>query len=934
MSTINKLQKQKIQIPKIPIVKLHPKPIAKPSQKPTQNLKSKPNKKPEIIKKDSNNQENKVKTKISKEINQNIDSEDNTVSINSTINEIFATSEVIQTFTNPLQKSIELTISFPLKAEIQLTKFVITIGDKTVISKVLPKEKAEEKYTDAIASGNTGFLSTLDETGKNYTINVGNILPKEKVKLISIFNQMISSQDMSYEFSFLEQYPCFIYEGNVVQSKKIIGKFILNTKSKITRLISPYMDENVKKTTNFKITFNENYTQATINFEKKMETENEKEKESINVMNKKAITNSIRRRRIMIGTYLVNNTLNNLQNSTFTKDSYPGIRNGFTPLSYFSFLFRTENMNKPMLYYQYDPEKKETAYCLNYVFTSKNIKNIPVPKIPDQDCNISYYTKYQENVMNDNPGLFIFLVDQSGSMRGNSIDLVKKALVLFMQSLPQKSYFQLIGFGTNFKKYNETPIEYNKESVKSILETIKYLQANMGGTNISSPLQDIFESKIYDNINLSRNIFLLTDGQVNNREQCINLISTNSNRFRIQAIGIGQDFDKVLIERAGKLGNGSSSFVEHINNINEVVIENLNKCLRPYLVNIKFGFANKSIMKNPIIINEPINNFTYQDEVISYAFILNDKNKIKFEDINEPIQVEMWANDPLNEIKESIKLLPNENIMKINNGDNLIKTIVGQSLKFNKELLNSEEKEISFAKKYQILSKNTALFGEILNSDTSQKTELIKVDINSQRKMPRALGSGVYRPMPNRRRMVGNAYTMNMMRPNKLLERGTNAVPQKKGIALNYVMTKSIRPTTGTLSKKTASKPLAKNVMNLLKKPSYEQKSDGTIRVVDEFNDILMAQDIIEGFWDENEETKILIKKIKGGYDKIMEYIKNKKINSDNLSKIMYTILAIYYIEKEKAKKIKEYRLVINKGKKYLLNQGFNYDEEIKKINI
>ena len=75
----------------------------------------------------------------------------------------------------------------------------------------------------------------------------------------------------------------------------------------------------------------------------------------------------------------------------------------------------------------------------------------------------------------------------------------------------------------------------------------------MGGTNISTPLKDIFSSKNYDNINLAKNIFLLTDGQVHDREECINSISANNSRFRIQSIGIGSDFDKVLIERCGKL---------------------------------------------------------------------------------------------------------------------------------------------------------------------------------------------------------------------------------------------------------------------------------------------------------------------------------------------------------------------------------------------
>ena len=94
------------------------------------------------------------------------------------------------------------------------------------------------------------------------------------------------------------------------------------------------------------------------------------------------------------------------------------------------------------MYYQYNKELNEMAYVINYVYSSKILENIPVPKYPDQDNQISYYKKYQSDIINDSPGLFIFLVDQSGSMRGKSIELVKEALLLFIKSLPPKSYFQ------------------------------------------------------------------------------------------------------------------------------------------------------------------------------------------------------------------------------------------------------------------------------------------------------------------------------------------------------------------------------------------------------------------------------------------------------------------------------------------------------------
>ena len=55
--------------------------------------------------------------------------------------------------------------------------------------------------------------------------------------------------------------------------------------------------------------------------------------------------------------------------------------------------------------------------------------------------------------------------------------------------------------------------------------------------------------------------------------------------------------------------------------------------------------------------------------------------------------------------------------------------------------------------------------------------------------------------------------------------------------------------------------------------------------------------------------------------------MKNK---TDNLNRIIYIILVIYYIKKEKYNSVN----VINKDKKYLMFKGSNYDDEIRKINI
>ena len=81
--------------------------------------------------------------------------------LNSFINEVYAKTELTQYFINPsLENPLELFVSFPIKEEINLIKFEITIDDKIITSKILPKERAEEKYNDVISSGNTGFISS------------------------------------------------------------------------------------------------------------------------------------------------------------------------------------------------------------------------------------------------------------------------------------------------------------------------------------------------------------------------------------------------------------------------------------------------------------------------------------------------------------------------------------------------------------------------------------------------------------------------------------------------------------------------------------------------------------------------------------------------------------------------------------------------------
>ena len=121
-------------------------------------------------------------------IEENEKAED-TIYIKSSINEIFARTEVLQYFKNTLDTTIELSVSFPMKKEISLSKFEVTIGDRKVTSKIMKKEIAQEKYEETISQGNVGFISEYSQESDEYKIKIGNVQSGEFVQLQAFFTR-------------------------------------------------------------------------------------------------------------------------------------------------------------------------------------------------------------------------------------------------------------------------------------------------------------------------------------------------------------------------------------------------------------------------------------------------------------------------------------------------------------------------------------------------------------------------------------------------------------------------------------------------------------------------------------------------------------------------------------------------------------------------
>ena len=75
---------------------------------------------------------------------------------------------------------LELTFRFPKVKGALVSRLSISIGDDRVIeARVMEKERAEEKYDDAVAAGH-GAVKMTETKGESYELSLGNVQPGQE----------------------------------------------------------------------------------------------------------------------------------------------------------------------------------------------------------------------------------------------------------------------------------------------------------------------------------------------------------------------------------------------------------------------------------------------------------------------------------------------------------------------------------------------------------------------------------------------------------------------------------------------------------------------------------------------------------------------------------------------------------------------------------
>ncbi|XP_021515180.1 von Willebrand factor A domain-containing protein 5A-like [Meriones unguiculatus] len=211
---------------------------------------------------------------------------------------------------------------------------------------------------------------------------------------------------------------------------------------------------------------------------------------------------------------------------------------------------------------------------------------------------VSFYPDIPEEETSTKCGEFVFLMDRSRSMKNPMsgqdrsqlrIDAAKETLILLLKSLPMGCYFNIYGFGSTHEAFFPESVKYTQQTMEKAVEKVKLMQADLGGTEILTPLRKIFRKPPIPGHPLQ--IFIFTDGEVVETFNVIREVKFHSQRHRCFSFGIGEGASTSLIKNLARVSGGTAEFITGNDRMQSKALRSLRRSLQSVVEDISLKWS-------------------------------------------------------------------------------------------------------------------------------------------------------------------------------------------------------------------------------------------------------------------------------------------------------------------------------------------------------
>jgi len=185
-----------------------------------------------------------------------------------------------------------------------------------------------------------------------------------------------------------------------------------------------------------------------------------------------------------------------------------------------------------------------------------------------------------------------FVIDVSGSMKGEKIDQARKALEFCVNSLGPGDRFRIITFSNGVDEFEKGFTAATRDNIGRAVDYIRNLKAG-GGTDIDSALDRALSGAPKER---SYYIVFLTDGRptvglTDDVRIIDNVGGKNGASTRIFCFGVGHDVNAALLDELAKATRATNQYVEPGEDIEVKVSGFFAKIGRPLLADVEIDFG-------------------------------------------------------------------------------------------------------------------------------------------------------------------------------------------------------------------------------------------------------------------------------------------------------------------------------------------------------
>ena len=199
----------------------------------------------------------------------------------------------------------------------------------------------------------------------------------------------------------------------------------------------------------------------------------------------------------------------------------------------------------------------------------------------------------------------------------------------------------------------------------------------------------------------SRQVFLLTDGEIANVDEVLNLCSSMSESTRIFSFGLGFSPSRSLVKGLARATNGRSVFIPPYTYVDSYVGEQLQKALQPCITDVQIKWNSQATITNVVPTKSPP--VYVNDRIIVYAFLGEQSTSLEHD-----ISVELYSGQ--HRLGEAhVNRIPtvsnNQTIARLATKASILE------LQHEESSFTAREKITKLSLRYNILSPHTAFVG-------------------------------------------------------------------------------------------------------------------------------------------------------------------------------------------------------------------------------